>query len=527
MLASGRAPCDEASLRCGDARVACAVSARPYVLATAVLGSSMAFIDGTVLNVALPAIQGGLGASVGQMQWIINAYMLLLGSLLLMGGAAGDRFGRRRVFSLGVLLFALASAACGLAPDSATLIVARAVQGVGAALLVPGSLALISANFPKDVRGPAIGTWAGFAALTTAAGPLLGGWLIDTLSWRAIFFVNLPLSAVTLVLAARFVPESRDPDATSAPLDWPGAILAVLAFGGLTFGFTMAGEKHLADPAALGALGLGVALLLAFVLREARASAPMMPLGLFRSPTFSGANLLTLLLYFALSGVLFLLPFNLIQVHGYSALGAGAAFLPFTAVMGLLSRRAGGLIERFGPRWPLTVGPLITAAGFAALALPGTSGSYWTTFFPAMLVLGIGMTISVAPLTTAVMNAVDERHTGTASGINNAASRIAGLLAVAVLGALAFGLFEPALADRLAGLDLPEESRAAILERSQALTSLELPANLDDETAVAARAAINQSFVVGFRAVMLAAAAAAALSAVFAALMIGRAEASS
>jgi hypothetical protein len=236
---------------------------------------------------------------------------------------------------------------------------------------------------------------------------------------------------------------------------------------------------------------------------------------------------LTLLLYFALSGALFLLPFNLIQVHGYSAIGAGAAFLPFTAVMGLLSRRAGGLIERFGARWPLTVGPLITAAGFAALALPGTSGSYWTTFFPAMLVLGIGMTISVAPLTTAVMNAVDERHTGTASGINNAASRIAGLLAVAMLGALAFGLFEPALAERLAGLDLPVESRAAILERSRALTSLELPANLDGATAAAARAAINQSFVEGFRAVMLAAAAAAALSAVFAAVMIGRAEASS
>jgi EmrB/QacA subfamily drug resistance transporter len=527
MLASGRAPCDEASLRCGDARTACAASARPYVLATAVLGSSMAFIDGTVLNVALPAIQRGLGASVSQMQWIINAYMLLLGSLLLLGGAAGDRFGRRRVFALGVLLFALASAACGLAPDSATLIAARAVQGVGAALLVPGSLALISANFPKDLRGPAIGTWAGFAALTTAAGPLLGGWLIDALSWRAIFFVNLPLSAVTLVLAARFVPESRDPDATGAPLDWPGATLAVLAFGGLTFGFTAAGEERLADPAALGGLGLGAGLLLAFVLREARASAPMMPLGLFRSPTFSGANLLTLLLYFALSGALFLLPFNLIQVHGYSAIGAGAAFLPFTAVMGLLSRRAGGLIERFGARWPLTVGPLITAAGFAALALPGTSGSYWTTFFPAMLVLGIGMTISVAPLTTAVMNAVDERHTGTASGINNAASRIAGLLAVAMLGALAFGLFEPALAERLAGLDLPVESRAAILERSRALTSLELPANLDGETAAAARAAINQSFVEAFRAVMLAAAAAAALSAVFAAVMIGRAEASS
>jgi MFS family permease len=221
MLTSGRAPCDEALLRQDDCRVGCAESARPYVLATAVLGSSMAFIDGTVLNVALPAIQRGLAASIAEMQWIVNAYMLLLGSLLLIGGAAGDRFGRKRIFAQGVVLFALASAVCGLAPDSATLITARAFQGIGAALLVPGSLALISANFPQEVRGRAIGTWAGFAALTTAAGPLLGGWLIDILSWRSIFFLNLPVAAATLVLAARFVPESRDPEATTSPLDWP------------------------------------------------------------------------------------------------------------------------------------------------------------------------------------------------------------------------------------------------------------------------------------------------------------------
>jgi EmrB/QacA subfamily drug resistance transporter len=520
MLTSGRAPCDEALLRQDDCRVGCAESARPYVLATAVLGSSMAFIDGTVLNVALPAIQRGLAASIAEMQWIVNAYMLLLGSLLLIGGAAGDRFGRKRIFAQGVVLFALASAVCGLAPDSATLITARAFQGIGAALLVPGSLALISANFPQEVRGRAIGTWAGFAALTTAAGPLLGGWLIDILSWRSIFFLNLPVAAATLVLAARFVPESRDPEATTSPLDWPGAALAVLAFGTLTFGFTAAGGRSLAAPAALGGLALGVMLLLAFLLREARTRAPMMPLGLFRSRTFLGANLLTLLLYSALSGVLFLLPFNLIQVQGYSALGAGAAFLPFTAVMGVMSPWAGGLVERFGARWPLILGPLITAAGFAALALPGTSGSYWTTFFPAMLVLGIGMAVSVAPLTTTVMNAVDEQHTGTASGINNAASRIAGLLAVAVLGALTFGLFEPALAERLSGLDLPDAVRATILERSRTAVSLELPATLDGETAAATRAAVKQSFIEGFRTVMLATAAAAALGAIVAAATI-------
>jgi EmrB/QacA subfamily drug resistance transporter len=307
--------------------------------------------------------------------------MLLLGALLLIGGAAGDRFGRRRVFVQGVVLFALASAVCGVAPDGATLIAARAFQGVGAALLVPGSLALVSANFPQEVRGRAIGTWAGFAALTTAAGPLLGGWMIDFLSWRSIFFINLPLAAATLALAARFVPESHDPQATTSPLDWPGAALAVLAFAALTFGFTAIGGRSPAAPGTLGALALGVILLLAFLLREARARAPMMPLGLFRSRTFAGANLLTLFLYFTLSGVLFLLPFNLIQVHGYSALGVGAAFLPFTAVMGLMSRWAGGLVERFGARGPLILGPLITAGGVAAFALPGTSGSYWRRSF--------------------------------------------------------------------------------------------------------------------------------------------------
>jgi EmrB/QacA subfamily drug resistance transporter len=520
MLASGRGPCDDALLRHGDCCIACPETARPYVLATAVLGSSMAFIDGTVLNVALPAIQRGLGSSVAELQWVVNAYMLLLGSLLLIGGAAGDRFGRRRVFAHGVVLFALVSAACGLAPDSTTLIVARGLQGVGAALLVPGSLALVSANFPKDVRGRAIGTWAGFAALTTAAGPLVGGWMIDILSWRSIFFLNLPVAAAALVLAARFVPESRDPQAASSPLDWPGAVLAVLAFAASTFGFTAAGGQGFAAPAALGGLVSAAILLALFLLREVLAEAPMMPLGLFRSRTFSGANLLTLLLYFALSGALFLLPFNLIQVHGYSALGVGAAFLPFTAIMGVMSRWAGGLGERFGARWPLILGPLLTAGGFAALALPGTSGSYWTTFFPAMVVLGIGMTISVAPLTATVMNAVDERHAGTASGINNAASRIAGLFAVAAVGALAFGLFESALAERVAGLELPDATRTTLLEQSRAGFSLELPATLDGEIAAAVRAALESSFVESFRTMMLAMAAAAALSAVVAAIMI-------
>lgn len=410
-----------------------------WVLPTAILGSSIAFIDSSVVNVALPAIRSDLEAGLGTMQWVVNGYMLTLASLILLGGSGGDRFGRRRVFMIGLTGFAAASLACGLAPSAPWLVAARLVQGAAAALLTPASLAIIGAAYRGEARGPAIGTWAAAGALTTALGPPLGGWLVDAVGWRAIFFINLPIAAVALLLALKL---PKDQTSESAePLDGIGALLAFLALGLLSYGFIALGE---------GARGTGAVALLAalpaawlFIRREARAKAPMIPLDLFRNRTFSGANALTVLLYAALGGALFLLPFLLIQVHGYSAMMAGAAFLPFSVIMGAGSRWAGGLVERFGWRPPLVVGPVFTAAGFVLLAMSGSDPNYWSGFLPGLVVIGIGMTIAVPPLTTTVFDASPDEKSGTASGINNAAARAGSLVAVAALG-LAFGGAAPA-----------------------------------------------------------------------------------
>jgi EmrB/QacA subfamily drug resistance transporter len=519
MIGFGRAPCDEGVIRAGR-ETGCAERSRPWVLATTILGSAMAFIDGSVVNVALPAIQSDLQASLAGAQWVVNGYMLMLGALTLIGGAAADRFGRRRVFAAGVVLFTAASVACGLAPNAGALIVARCVQGVGGALLVPSSLAIISAAFPEETRGKAIGTWAGFSALTTALGPILGGFLVDALSWRAIFFINVPLAAVTLAIAFAHVPESRD-DAADAPLDWRGGLLATVGLAALAYGLTAASQSGWSDAAVLATLGASALALAAFVWWEARASAPMLPLGLFRSPLFTGANLLTLLLYFALSGAFFFLPYDLIHVQGYSATLAGAAFLPSTLIMGTLSRWSGGLIDRTGAKLPLTVGPVIAAAGFALLALPGIGGSYWTTFFPAMTVLGLGMAITAAPLTTTVMDSVDDRHAGTASGVNNAVSRVAGLLAVAVLGTVAVGTFAGALAAKLEGLRVPPDVRAALIAQAARLVEDQVPP-VDEPTRRLLEQAVAEAFVHTFRVIMLVCAGLALISALCAAVTPGR-----
>ncbi|MEA2597846.1 MAG: hypothetical protein QOF01_4315 [Thermomicrobiales bacterium] len=522
-----KAPCDEGVIHAGvsvepGAAPVDATAGRWVLLAT-ILGSSMAFIDGTVVNVALPALQDDFGATQAGVQWVVQAYALFLAALLLVGGSLGDHFGRRRIFALGVALFTVASVGCGAAGSIGQLIAARSVQGIGGALLVPGSLAIISASFPnREERGRAIGTWSGFTAITTALGPVLGGWLVEHASWSWVFFLNLPLAAVVLAVTLRRVPESRAPEATGGArgLDWWGALLATVGLGALVYGLTDAANQSWGDPIVRGSLAMGVAALLAFVVVEARGRSPMMPLGLFRSRTFSGANLLTFLLYAALGGAFFFFPFNLIQVQGYSATAAGAAFLPMILIMFVLSRWAGGLIGRYGAKPPLIVGPTIAAIGLALFARPDIGGSYWTTFFPAVAVLGIGMAVTVAPLTTAVMSAVEDRHAGVASGINNAVSRVAGLLAIAVFGIVVATTFRSALDERLGDLNLQPTVRAEIDAQRDRLAAAEPPRDLDPATASAVARAIDDAFVRGFRVVMLLGAGLALASALIAALII-------
>ncbi|MFL5697171.1 MAG: MFS transporter [Ktedonobacteraceae bacterium] len=517
-----KSPCDEGVIRSASEAAPCAPRVGVWVLVATILGSSMAFIDGSVVNVALPVIQRDLNATTSDVQWIVETYALFLAALILVGGSLGDHFGRRRIFAMGITVFTLSSIWCGLSPTVLSLILARAVQGIGAALLVPGSLAIISASFSAEQRGRAIGTWSGFSSLTTVVGPVLGGVLVQYASWRWVFFLNVPLAAVVLVVLFWRVPESRDPEA-SGGLDWWGTLLVTLGLGALVFGLIEAGSLGFGTPLVLGSLVIGVVALFAFLLVEARSPAPMVPLTLFRSPTFSGANLLTLLLYGALSGVTFFLPFDLIQVQGYAPTFAGAAFVPFILLMFLLSRWAGGLVHRYGAKLPLVIGPVITAVGFALFALPGiTSGpdSYWTTFFPAVLVMGLGMTITVAPLTTTVMGAVEQRHAGIASGINNAVSRTAGLLAIAVFGIVALAVFTNSLESHLATLHLsPGVSHLIDAQRTR-LAGITIPTSVSGESQTALKRAIDESFVSAFRLVSLLGAALAVLSALSAWLLI-------
>ena len=482
----------------------------------------MAFIDGTVVNVALPALQRELNASLVDVQWVVEAYALFIAALLLVGGAAGDRFGRRRVFLLGVALFAMSSIACGLAGGVRELILARALQGIGGALLVPGSLAIISASFTEHDRGKAIGTWSGATAITAALGPVLGGWLIDHLSWRAVFFINLPLAAVVIAIALRHVPESRNLE-MRGNLDWPGALLVTFGLGGVVYGLIESSNVGWSHPGILASLLLGVLALAGFLVVEARRAAPMMPPRLFRSRTFGGANLLTFLLYAALGGGLFFVPLNLIQVQGYSTTAAGAALLPFILLMSVLSRWSGGLIDRYGAKAPLVVGPAVAAVGFALFAVPAVGGSYWVTFFPAVLVLGLGMSISVAPLTTTVMNSVDAAFAGAASGINNAASRVAALLAVALFGLIIAVIFNRSLESQFARADVSPGVAEAVEQQRGKLAAIELPPSTDARDTALARQAIEEAFVTGFRWVMLISAALALASAASAWVLIGSA----
>lgn len=517
-------PGNEATIYATPATAPCARKVERWVLVATILGSSLSFIDGTVVNVALPTIQRELHASVANVQWVIEAYSLFLAALILVGGSLGDRLGRRRVFSMGITIFTVASVACGFAPTILALIIARAAQGVGGALLVPGSLAIIGASFEESRRGAAIGTWSAFTTITTALGPVLGGWLVQAVSWRFVFFINAPIAAITLLITFRFVRESFGAGAHSGHLDWRGAALATVGLGALVFGLVESSALGFAAPLVLAGLIVGVVALVVFVVVEAREERrglhPMISPSIFRSRAFSGANLLTLLLYGGLGGALYFLPFNLQQAQGYSAAQAGAALLPMTLMIFALSRWAGGLVPRTGAKLPLVVGPAIAAGGFALFALPGVGGSYWLTYFPAIVALSLGMSLVIAPLTTTVMSALGQERSGVASGVNNAASRTAGLLAIAIMNLVVVAVFSHAFDANIAALHLsPALNHALVIQRAR-LGAVTAPVGASPSATSAIHHAVSRSFVSGFRVAMLIGAVLALASSVVASVTI-------
>jgi len=472
----------------------------------------MAFIDGSVVNIALPVLQKSLSATITDAQWVVDAYALVLASLLLAGGALGDHLGRTRVFNAGVMIFAAASVWCGVSPNALQLIAARTVQGIGAAMFVPGSLAIITETFPANERGKAIGTWSAMASLATILGPVLGGWLIQAISWRAIFFINIPIAAATLLILVYARPDESH-ERTARSIDWTGTLLITVALAALTYALIEApAHRNGIGVSEICAVAASLVAFAIFVICEKRIENPIVPPAMFRSRSFTAANVLTLLLYTAMSSVMFLLPYNMIQVRGYSPLEAGAAFLPFVVTMSLLSRWSGTLADRIGPRLPLIVGPLVVTVGCVLLSVPGLGGTYWTALLPGILGVAIGVAIMVAPLTTTVMTSIDdEREAGTASGINNAVARVAGLLAIALFGGFAIILFGKDLDRRLAGE--PPAVRSAMAAQTLRLADAQPPAYADPQTRARVRSAINESFLYAFRVNMLIAAALAAGSA--------------
>jgi EmrB/QacA subfamily drug resistance transporter len=487
---------------------------KTWVLVAAIIGSSMSLIDSTAVNVALPIMQRELQANSAQMQWVIEAYALFLSALMLVGGSLGDEFGRKRLFALGIAIFATASAACAFAPNVIALIVARSVQGVGAALAIPESLALISVTYTGKERGRAIGTWSGLASISAAAGPVIGGYLVQAASWRWVFIINVPLAIAVLLICWLRVPESRDENAAHG-VDWLGAMLATLGLGGLVYGLIrLELPEGRADG---GAFALaGVALLAGFLIAQHRVRHPMMPPSLFRSHVFLIANLYTFALYMAIGGLIYFLPYTLIDVQGYKPAAAGASFVPFVILQFALSRWSGGLVAQIGARTPLVIGAALAGCAFVAFALPGIGGSYWATYFPAVVLLGMGAAFFIAPLTTTVFDSSDPALSGVASAMNNAISRTAGLVAIAVFGILFTGVFAGGFDTRMQSASVSPATRALANAEQAKFAAGSVPADVPMADRPAVELAVRGGFIAGFRSVMLASAGVSFLAALIA-----------
>ncbi len=478
-------------------------SIQKWTLLSTILASSLVFIDSSALNVALPALQEDLGISGTELLWVINGYALFLSALLLVGGSLGDIYGRNKIFLIGLGVFSISSLMCGISQTPVQLITARAFQGIGGALLTPGSLSILSAQFGARGRGKAIGLWSTFSALTTIFGPVLGGWLAGLGLWRIIFFLNIPLSILVFIVIIAKVPESKNPDAKK--LDVWGAVLVTLGLAGITYGFTESPKHGFGNPIIISSLLIGGLALMGFIMVQSRSTHPMMPLKLFKSSTFSGGNLLTLFVYAALGGALFFLPLNLIQIQGYSELEAGMAMLPFIITIAGISPFAGKYADRKGVRLPLIIGPLITGTGFYLFSTYGItpgSGVYWNTFFLSFLILGIGMGITVAPLTTSVMGAVSENNSGIASGINNTVARSAGVLAIALMGALVLFSFKNSVENEISVMDISDGMKNEIILEVSKFAAAEVPDGLSEENKVIVKSHLNNSFVRAFNKVV-------------------------
>jgi EmrB/QacA subfamily drug resistance transporter len=468
-----------------------------WVLTATILASAMAFIDGTALNVVLPALQKALNASGADLFWILNAYLLVLAALILVGGSLGDRLGRKRVYMIGIFVFILGSAACGVAPDVPFLVGFRLLQGIGGALMIPGSLALLSTSIDEGERGKAIGTWSAVTTVVTMGGPVLGGALADAGWWRYIFFINVPIGIAALLILARKVAETGEAGAKGG-VDGPGALAIALGLAALTFGFLRMPQLGFGSPAVWGALAAGVGLLAAFGIIESRSKRPMMPLFLFANRTFSGVNALTFFLYAGLGAGMLFLSLNLVQAQGYSQLQSGLTFLPFTLLMIGIARWAGSLADRYGARLLLTAGPATAGLGLLVLSFAGQTrgpGDYWTSFLPGVLVFGLGMSFTVAPLTATVMGSVSDDYSGVASGINNAMTRISNVLANAIFGALAVLLFTTALRSRVGGMHLPPEVKQAVMAQAANLGNAKAPAGVSPADVAVVQRMYRESFI--------------------------------